>query len=69
MSRGTPVMSAGVQAKISMFLNSSCFICVLISDEMAWPNVTVCSGYLRFNTLLWLSCRNFCRFCWAQLFR
>ncbi|MFS7954135.1 hypothetical protein Hanom_Chr07g00626741 [Helianthus anomalus] len=50
MLRGTPVMSAGVQANISMFRNNSCFRRVLMFDEMAWPIVTVCSGYLRFKT-------------------
>ncbi|KAJ0889309.1 hypothetical protein HanRHA438_Chr09g0411511 [Helianthus annuus] len=50
MSRGTPVMSAGHQANISLLLDNSAFSCIRVAGEMVCPNEMVCSGYSSFRT-------------------
>ena len=51
-SRGTPVMSAGHRANMSLLLDSNSFNCTRVAGEMACPNRMVCSGYSSFRTYL-----------------
>ncbi|MFS7890205.1 hypothetical protein Hanom_Chr00s000008g01616011 [Helianthus anomalus] len=50
MCRGTPTISAGVQANTSMFSCSNFLSAARVKSDMAGPRVTVCSGYALFNT-------------------
>ncbi|KAJ0704594.1 hypothetical protein HanPI659440_Chr14g0564391 [Helianthus annuus] len=48
--RGTPTISAGVQANTSMLSCSNFFSAARVRSDIAGPRVTVCSGYALFNT-------------------
>ncbi|MFS7908477.1 hypothetical protein Hanom_Chr01g00083581 [Helianthus anomalus] len=50
MCRGTPTISAGVQANTPMFSCSNFLSVARVKSDMVGPRVTVCSGYVLFNT-------------------